>query len=315
MAETCLGCSDKCPATVPTCLGAKFCAPSYAEDYVPSRAIHARTDPCQDHDAGTLDGHTRVCMGCFGGHDHSRFYTHASGNATLETRLQDGSPAGLAVPALTFGALVRTAPWTDRLWSNLGVGFRSVFLRQVNASRIWFHLRTSGAFIGLNPRPGRYASLPSASFVVWHNTNRYLPATLSFAGHACGPRSNFLFDTGNAGISIQSEEVASGLAQLTGGYWNTSHGAEGNLWIDTTHTAHAARRSPPPELTIATGNITVRLPPKIWAPFYPSSGQTVFMRYDKNVLGLPVIMSGDFYFDDTAMAVWYSEPGVASPSQ
>eukprot|EP01045_Picozoa_sp_COSAG04_P007130 COSAG04_NODE_365_length_15832_cov_19.821585_3_plen_152_part_00 len=59
----------------------------------------------------------------------------------------------------------------------------------------------------------------------------------------------------------------------------------------------------------AQRQIRVALPASVWAPF-PDTGQTVFERYDKNVLGLPFIMAGDFFFDDAAMAVRVGERGV-----
>eukprot|EP01045_Picozoa_sp_COSAG04_P007131 COSAG04_NODE_365_length_15832_cov_19.821585_4_plen_294_part_00 len=193
MAKSCLGCSDKCPLAVPGCAGAKFCAPSYPQDYAPTSAFRATGAGCgHGHDAGTLDGQ-RICMACFGGHSHSRFYTMARANASLAAQ-----PRPFAVPSLSFGALVRTAPWTDRLWSNVGVGFRSDFLTQVNASVLWFSLRLPPArsLIGLRPAPARYESLPAASFSTQPG-NRYLPATLEVGsgGTVCGPAQlEYLFD-------------------------------------------------------------------------------------------------------------------------
>ena len=195
MAKSCLGCSDKCPLAVPGCAGAKFCAPSYPQDYAPTSAFRATGAGCgHGHDAGTLDGQ-RICMACFGGHSHSRFYTMARANASLAAQQP------FAVPSLSFGALVRTAPWTDRLWSNVGVGFRSDFLTQVNASVLWFSLRLPPArsLIGLRPAPARYESLPAASFSTQPG-NRYLPATLEVGsgGTVCGPAQlEYLFDVSN----------------------------------------------------------------------------------------------------------------------
>ena len=307
MAKVCRGCSDKCPLTVPDCPGAKFCAPSYPMDFAPTSSWTATGAGCgdHDHDAGTLNGR-QVCMACFGGHSHSRFSTPATGNASFAAQ-----PRPFAVPKLRFGALVRTSPWTDRLWSNIGVGFRSAFLRQVNASTLWFSLRAPPhqSVVGLRPSLARYASLPVQRFSA-EPGNRYMTARLNCGGpngRQAGPELEYLFDTGNAGISIASDEMAAALATATGGHWNTTGGNPGNLWID--RALH-----PPVAITFVIGKgndtdvgsrpINVTLAPAVWAPF-PKTGQTVFERYDKNVLGLPVIMTGAFIFDDQALTVRY----------
>ena len=119
--------------------------------------------------------------------------------------------------------------------------------------------------------------------------------------------------------------MAAALASATGGVWNTTGNDAGNLWID--RSLH-----PPATLTFtigaapaqllgedkwgrgslggdSAGPIRVALPASVWAPF-PGTGQTVFERYDKNVLGLPFIMAGDFFFDDAAMTVRAGERGA-----
>ena len=117
--------------------------------------------------------------------------------------------------------------------------------------------------------------------------------------------------------------MAAALASATGGVWNTTGNDAGNLWID--RSLH-----PPATLTFVIGaaqaqildedirgrgslggdraqrRIRVALPASVWAPF-ADTGQTVFERYDKNVLGLPFIMAGDFFFDDAAMTVRVGE--------
>ena len=106
--------------------------------------------------------------------------------------------------------------------------------------------------------------------------------------------------------------MAAALANATGGLWNTTgNGNNGNLWID--RSSH-----PPANLTfvlqLSAGGasprqIRVALPPSVWAPF-ADTGQTVFERYDKNVLGLPFIMAGDFFFDDQSMTLRYGQRGA-----
>jgi hypothetical protein len=305
VAKTCLGCSDKCPAAVPKCAGAQFCAPSYRFDFVPSGSIRATGMRCGSHgqNAGKLDGQ-HICMACFGGHSHSRFYLLATGNASLVAYSKHNfgnlwKPSkSFVVPKLNFGALVRTAPWTDRIWSNVGLGFRSAFLTQVNASTLLFSLRAPPqlSMIGLRPSLTRYASLSAQKFSSKPG-NRYLSATMFYGDITCGPRLDYLFDTGNAGVSIASNEMAMALKNVTGGVWNTSGSGSGNLWINRA-------LNPPQDMVIAIGTISVHLPATVWAPF--KTGQTVFERYDKNVLGLPVIMMGDFVFDDARRMMWYS---------
>ena len=339
MAKCCLGCSDKCPAQVPGCAGANFCAPSYPHDYVPTSEFYATGVGCgHGHDAGMLDGQS-VCTACFGGHSHSRFYTMARANASLAAQ-----PQSLAVPNLSFGALVRTTPWMDRLWSNVGIGFRSDFLSQVNASVLWFSLRLPPArsLIGLRPALARYESLPAAKFTTGPG-NRYLSATLEVGsgGTVCGPALlDYLFDvssttfkhmlllfylahdflcansgrhhivqTGNAGISIESEVMATALEKATGGIWNRTGNDNGNLWIDRSLHPPTTLTFVLPPMVARAQQIRVTLPASIWAPF-ADTGQTVFERYDKNVLGLPFIMAGDFFFDDGSMTLWYGQRGV-----
>ena len=121
--------------------------------------------------------------------------------------------------------------------------------------------------------------------------------------------------------------MAAALANATAGVWNTTGNDAGNLWID--RSLH-----PPATLTFVIGaaqaqnldedkqgrgslggdraqrQIRVALPASVWAPF-PDTGQTVFERYDKNVLGLlPFIMAGDFFFDDAATTVRVGERGA-----
>jgi len=237
---------EQCPATVPGCAAAEFCAPSLPADYAPAGSYRNSSAACLPgcHDAGKLDGQL-VCMQCFGGHSHSRFYTMAVSDVGLSA-----SPP-YTVAGLAFGALVRTAPFIDRVWSNIGIGFKSAFLTQANVSRLRFHLRPGGesSYVGLNPPTSSFSSLPSGPFNSLPG-NRYVPAALAVGPVSVG-HAEFLVDTGNPGISIQSETLAAALAAATGGVWEG--GKHGGLRLKTG--AAAAR-----PITVSAGEIRVVLP-------------------------------------------------------
>ena len=55
----------------------------------------------------------------------------------------------------------------------------------------------------------------------------------------------------------------------------------------------------------SVGTITVQIPGSKWAL---GGGKSIFVRYHKNVLGLPFITAGDFVFDDAALQIYY-KPG------
>jgi hypothetical protein len=56
--------------------------------------------------------------------------------------------------------------------------------------------------------------------------------------------------------------------------------------------------------SVLTGTaITVQIPGSKWAL---GGGKSIFVRYHKNVLGLPFITAGDFVFDDAALQVYYN---------
>ena len=137
MSQICTSCETGCPATVPQCTAsAPFCTPSAAGEFAPMGSYENISIPCeQTRPAGKLGG-TTVCMGCFGGASHSRFFTMAKADVTINAETP------LVLPGLTFGALVRTAPAIDRIWGNVGVGFGSTWLAQLNITVMCFHLRT-----------------------------------------------------------------------------------------------------------------------------------------------------------------------------
>jgi hypothetical protein len=220
MSQSCRGCETGCPKTVPQCTAsAPFCTPSAPSEYAPMGSYENLSTPCErTRPAGTLDGVT-VCMGCFGGASHSRFYTMAKADVTIN------ADTPLVLPGLVFGALVRTAPAIDRIWGNVGVGYGSTWLAQLDITAMRFHLRTgstassssgtssSSSSLTFNPPLPSYSSLPSAPFTV--TSNREVTVALLVGGEEC-PAVVFHIDTGNSGISIQDPRLAAALATATG---------------------------------------------------------------------------------------------------
>lgn len=286
LAEGCLGCSSGCPSTVPKCSsGASACWPSHAGDYAPAHSYVVTGDSCPSgvKSAGTLNG-APVCTQCFGGKSHSRFYTMAKADVTLA-----GASGDVKVKNLRFGALVRTAPAIDRVWSNLGVGFQSAFMQQLGASSVLFHLRHDGnSEVVFNPDSNRYGGAPSAAFRVEGNrvhsvrSIRVGGTTIDTSGQT------FHIDTGNAGISIAQSSVLSKLKAAAKGL--------------TPKTA--------PELVLNLDGIAVTLPGSTWMT---GNGRTVFSSYHKNVLGLPFLSAGDIVFDDKKKRIYIAGAG-STPS-
>jgi hypothetical protein len=134
-AASCLGCSTGCPSAVPSCAaaGAKFCAPSRPQEYVPSGAYTVNaSEACAPgtRSAGTLDN-VPVCQQCFDVGDHARFYHLA--RADVSVVASSGPP--VVFQGMPFGALVRVTPLQDRIWGNVGLGHGSDFVRtQIHAT-------------------------------------------------------------------------------------------------------------------------------------------------------------------------------------
>lgn len=293
MSQNCRGCETGCPRTVPQCdASAPFCTPSAPTEYAPMGSYQNLSVPCAEtRPAGKLDGVT-VCMGCFGGASHSRFFTMAKADVTITAEQP------LVLPGLVFGALVRTAPAIDRIWGNVGVGYGSTWLAQLDITAIRFHLRTAAASVTFNPLPSSFASLPSAPFEV--TSNREVNVALSVGSEECGA-ATFHIDTGNSGISIEDPHVAVALAGATGGRWD----AQGNLVV--TAVAHGTRAHANSSIVVMIDAIRAVIPASVWK--VGTGGRTIFSKYHKNVLGLPFIMAGDMVFDDAHRRIYFSEDG------
>ena len=289
-AADCLGCGAGCPKQVPACPPpAQFCRPSAPQEYVPAGSYQVNASaacPPGVLSAGTLDGKL-VCQQCFDGGNHARFYHPSTADIFVAT-------TGAAVPfrAMRFGALVRVTPATDRIWGNVGIGFGSDFLRQTSTTALGFRLRPppAASFIWLNPPASRFSALPSAAFTVSANRDFATDVLLGF--EHCGS-ATFRIDSGNQGVSIADAGIASALADNAQGEW----ASDGMLMVP------AASWWQPPQLSFAIGAVRIDLPGKKWVR---EGGKTIFVRYHKNVLGLPFLFAGDFYFDDDAKKIFFA---------
>jgi len=281
LAESCKGCSSGCPSTVPQCSSGDFCWPSHSGDYAPKSSYKAAGScPSGVKEAGTLDG-VAVCMQCFGGSSHSRFYTMAQADVSI---------AGTTVKNLKFGALVRVAPAIDRVWSNVGVGYKSAFMAQIGASSVLFHLRASGGSeVIFNPSPNRYKNAPRASFDVEGNRVHTVKEMRVGKNSIQMSTTTFHMDTGDAGIGIASSSDLSRLNAAARGYTPSNA----------------------PPLTVMFNGVPVTVPGSTWVI---GSGRTVFFQYHKNVLGLPFLSSVDVVFDDNAKVVYFAGGSPAPPS-
>lgn len=287
-AAGCLGCGDGCPHAVPSCAapGSKFCSPSYPQEYVPASAYTVNASrTCAGANAGTLDG-SPVCQQCFDGGNHARFYHLATADVSVVA-----STGPVTFKSMDFGALVRVTPLQDRLWGNIGLGYGSDFLKLTGATSIGLHLRPTGkSSVTLNPDPSQFQGWDSAPFGVTSNRDFVMAVSLGF--EQCGS-ATFRIDTGNQGVSIADETIAAALATNAQGQWMS----DGGLQVPS------ASWWQPPDLHFTLGTIRVTIPGHKWVL---KGGKTIFVRYHKNVLGLPFIAAGDFYFADAAKTVYFN---------
>ncbi len=114
-----------------------------------------------------------------------------------------------------------------------------------------------------------------------------------FAPHvsSCG-QATFRIDTGNPGISIADDGIAAQLATHAQGEWAN----------DGMPMVPAASWWQPPVVTFMIGSIQVQIPGSKWTL---RGGKSVFVRYHRNVLGLPFITAGDLVFDDVALKLYH----------
>jgi hypothetical protein len=148
--------------------------------------------------------------------------------------------------------------------------------------------------VTLNPDLSAVQGWASAQFGVTANRDFVMAVSLAF--EQCGS-ATFRIDTGNQGVSIADEGIAAALAQNAQGQWMS----DGSLQVPS------ASWWQPPDLHFTLGTIRVTIPGHKWAL---KGGKSIFVRYHKNVLGLPFITAGDFYFADATKTVYFKAAGA-----
>jgi len=345
----CRGCdpynstTTHCPSIVPLCddddYHHDYCWPSHRDEYLPYSSFQYSSGhvPCTHYgdkvtDAGTIHGY-QVCRMCFDSGDHSRYFIPSQANDLfLFSGEKQGETQHVFYPLpspFTFGALIRTVPLQDRIWSNIGIGYHSSFLNQTGFKSIQFVLQhpmrsssTRANILRFNPRLERYMHATATQryrtphhrvhqldgfFLGPYNgedptlsilNNNYYDPTTAFSEERTTTATttiqpfDFIMDTGDGGICIADPLLKNQLAYMTEGKWvpeNVVSTVE-HLVIDP-----LARAS---DLNLVfTPGIVVTMKGYMWAlPF----GRTIFVTCEINVLGLPFMASGvELVFDDT----------------
>ena len=340
------------------------CWPSHPGEILPeSKYRRRRRAPCfGDAPSGptldsslssrtlSIDSYDVSCMQCFDNGDHSRSYVPSEADHLVF--VDDGFPSflpsshviQLKLPGhFSFGALVRTMPLIDRVWSNFGIGYNSSFLQQMNITSMLFHLQIpnhddndarSKSYIIFNPMKERYAESNTTKVVPFEldSNHRRVHRVQGFTTGSSrlnpSPNQNdvlFHVDTGNNGISINDTTIYDYLASATGGKWHvedkrakdvlmtdmfddaiTSNFEYNRLYVPF-HPFNA------PVLNIwLNSDVVVEIAGNSWV--LSSDGETIFSTYTKNVLGLPLLASSnrEFVFDDANRLLYVVEFGGSS---
>ena len=337
----CRGCdpystsTTHCPSIVPLCdtHPHDYCWPSHRDEYLPYSSFEYSSGhvSCAHYgdkvtDAGTIHGYP-VCRMCFDSGDHSRYFIPSQANDLFLFSGENAETHGFyPLPSpFTFGALIRTVPLQDRIWSNIGIGYHSSFLNQTGFTSIQFvlqqHPRRSSTRVNIlrfNPHLERYRHATATQryrtphhrvhqldgfFLGPYNGEDPTPSILknyndptAFSEERTTTTTiqpfDFIMDTGDGGICIADPLLKNQLAYRTGGKWVPENNASTveHLVIDP-----LARAS---DLNLVfTPGIVVTMKAYMWAlPF----GRTIFVTCEINVLGLPFMSSGvELVFDDT----------------
>ena len=204
-----------------------------------------------------------VSMQCFNNATHSRYTISATLNTlsffdpkvTLHDQSQPTTKTLSSVPTTTYhtmknvkiGAMVRTVPQIDRVWSNIGIGYHSQFLNQIQSRAVLIlpDNKTSptnkGSTIVFNAKKERYSHWSSTYFPVMLHRRVHSNVDIRIASSPPsssstkkddsrnplkndffpneGYRKAFHIDTGNDGIALQSTRIQHNLAKSTGGLW------------------------------------------------------------------------------------------------
>jgi len=251
------------------------------------------------------------CVQCFGNRDHSRVYVPAEADHLaivddIHNAHHYHHHPQLKFPSnFSFGALVQTMPPKDRIWSNIGIGYNSSFLQQLNITSFYFHLRVqshihkrSKNYIIFNPTKKQYPKTMVVPFTVTNESKRLftlLGFTFAHNHDNSGVYSStsFYIDSGNSGISINDTAIYEQLAVSTSGKWRPPDDEEE---YETLYVPFRPYNAPSLRVWLAL-DVFVEIPGTSWVLY--NNGTTIFSTYTKNVLGLPFLSSSDFLFDDT----------------
>ena len=127
-----------------------------------------------------------TCTQCFGSGSHSRFYALSRSifqlsflhNKDDSSLLWSRTKKDYLPNNFFFGALVRTVPQIDRIWSNIGIGYNSSFLLQMNVSTFMIlntehHRSHHRRSIILHPYFYRYRSSPYMYYHIVKNHRKF----------------------------------------------------------------------------------------------------------------------------------------------
>jgi len=321
--QDCLGCRSKlepntgCPYIVPLCeskksnneTDAQFCWSTHPDQYVPDESFYYTNKNCS-HTGGTYAGqfnNNSVCMQCFDESDHSRYTISAEAPELLlhgASVITDSQEYERAPPVknFQFGALIRTVPHVNRIWSNVGIGAGSSFLNQVSAKSLLldFHyydrkiIQFRNDRIVFNPSLTMYKDWNFAPYAISDHKKRLhqiyyfkfgdKPHLNQDLYQGLVPSFTFHIDTGNNGISIKDKAILKNLARGSLGEW-VSH-SENINGTRILCTPWAQSNGPNLRISLSPG-FEVTIPPRVWIlDFKEREGTHVKLRRSLDDIGI-----------------------------
>ena len=331
LVDHCRGCNSDnnhnttaCPLKLPDCV-----SPT-SNDCWPSRPHESLTWDCFQHIPpekmilecdSKINSDKNVCMMCFDNGNHSRYYLPSQVNPKQPLGfVQSDDTSYYALPeTFQFGALIRTIPLQDRIWSNVGIGYNSSFMRQSKFTSLQFTFPQKHDFkIIFNPSLLRNKSLLQyqQSYSTPHqrihqisgfqlgNSNTILHGSAKKYKTTEGiTPMEFFMDTGNGGIFLADPVFRRNLAQATGGYWTHD---ENGVASDTQRLMVPTPLEAPKLKIVFAPNIQVTMKGYQWILPSDDNDETTFSKtiftstsHNYSIFGLPFISSGvDLIFDD-----------------
>lgn len=347
--QDCLGCRSKiqpnsgCPSTVPSCEielqssnEPRFCWPSHPNQFVPDTTFIYTNKNCSDgaQYAGELMNKS-AWMQCFDNSDHARYTSSAMAyelslyNAVVKRGDETLDPTPI-IKNFNFGALVRTVPSINRIWSNVGIGANSSFLNQLSINSILLdfdYYQTqpthSNEKIVFNPSRKLYNSWELSPYEIVRD-KRLHPIDGFYFGNEAVQNSTiidmnitFHIDTGNDGISIHDNAIRDCLKTGASGEWLSPWEDENATQVLYTPWNH---ENGPDVHIMLRPDIEVTIPAWVW--ILPHSNftirstvedsnthvahehrrvnttlnPTIFRTYHKNVFGLPFLSAPEYCF-------------------